>query len=420
MSAKDLAGDRDPLTLLSPEPLPGFDISMPRKAPRRPGRKRVRGGASKPRAPRRDDPSAVPDTFYRDLVWNLRNGVVAVTRDGRVAVMNDVAYSILGLKPQPADIGRPFTEVLRDVPDVCRIIAGAFDLSHLPNRAELRLKRTAKVIGYTLSHVCDAGGHLLGATLFFKDLTRVEQLEERERLRDRLAALGEMAAAIAHEVKNPLAGIEVMAGILKRQLPDSEDAQTILGDIIKEAKMANAIVIEVLDFVRPIRLQVEQIALSEVVDDAIATAESHAARGAVQIALTMPGDLPNLQGDTHQLRQLFTNLLVNAFEALGGTGEVYIAAHALAEEESGPGVENAGPMIEVTVSDTGPGIPAEVIDRIFSPFFTTKPQGSGLGLAIVRKIVDAHDGRIDVGARPGGGTVFRVTLPVRTEHELFR
>ena len=393
---------------------------MPRKAPRRPGRKRVRGGASKPRAPRRDDPSAVPDTFYRDLVWNLRNGVVAVTRDGRVAVMNDVAYSILGLKPQPADIGRPFTEVLRDVPDVCRIIAGAFDLSHLPNRAELRLKRTAKVIGYTLSHVCDAGGHLLGATLFFKDLTRVEQLEERERLRDRLAALGEMAAAIAHEVKNPLAGIEVMAGILKRQLPDSEDAQTILGDIIKEAKMANAIVIEVLDFVRPIRLQVEQIALSEVVDDAIATAESHAARGAVQIALTMPGDLPNLQGDTHQLRQLFTNLLVNAFEALGGTGEVYIAAHALAEEESGPGVENAGPMIEVTVSDTGPGIPAEVIDRIFSPFFTTKPQGSGLGLAIVRKIVDAHDGRIDVGARPGGGTVFSVTLPVRTEHELFR
>jgi two-component system nitrogen regulation sensor histidine kinase GlnL len=111
---------------------------------------------------------------------------------------------------------------------------------------------------------------------------------------------------------------------------------------------------------------------------------------------------------------------VNAFEALGGAGEVHIAAHALAEEESGPGVENAGPMIEVTVSDTGPGIPAEVIDRIFSPFFTTKPQGSGLGLAIVRKIVDAHDGRIDVGARPGGGTVFRVTLPVRTEHELFR
>ena len=106
--------------------------------------------------------------------------------------------------------------------------SAAFELSHLPNRAELRLKSTNKVIGYTISQVRDARGGLTGATLFFKDLTRVEQLEERERLRDRLAALGEMAAAIAHEVKNPLAGIEVMAGLLKRQLHDSPDAQSIL------------------------------------------------------------------------------------------------------------------------------------------------------------------------------------------------
>ena len=93
--------------------------------------------------------------------------------------------------------------------------------------------------------------------MFFKDLTRVEQLEERERLRDRLAAVGEMAAVIAHEVKNPLAGIEVMAGLLRRKIPDAPDAQAVLTDIINEAKMANAIVQEVLDFVRPIRLQVE-------------------------------------------------------------------------------------------------------------------------------------------------------------------
>ena len=100
---------------------------------------------------------------------------------------------------------------------------------------------------------------ITGAALFFRDLTRVEQLEERERLRDRLAALGEMAAAIAHEVKNPLAGIEVMAGLLKRRLSDNPEAQTMLADIIGEAKMANAIVMEVLDFVRPVRLQVEDV-----------------------------------------------------------------------------------------------------------------------------------------------------------------
>ena len=384
--------------------------------------------AAKPsRAPRarktgapKAEPQVVPDGFYRDMVWNLRNGVVAVTRDGRVAVMNDIAYRILGLKPRAKDIGRHFSEVLKDAPDVLRMVASAFDLSHLPNRAEMRLKHTGKVIGYTLSHVKDDAGRDVGATLFFKDLTRVEQLEERERLRDRLAALGEMAAAIAHEVKNPLAGIEVMAGILKRQLTESPDAQNILADIIKEAKMANVIVQEVLAFVRPLRLQVEDVSLGDVVRDAVTMAESHWQKGKIEIRVEVPESLRPIQGDPHQLRQIFTNFVTNAFEAMNGAGTIEITAIAIdGEEESTAAEQTPGPMVMITITDTGPGIPPEVMDRIFSPFFTTKPQGSGLGLAIVRKIVDAHDGRIDVGQRPGGGTVFRVSLPVRSQQPLF-
>ena len=370
----------------------------------------------------RPDDLDVAEDFYRDLVWNLRNGVLAVTHDGRIAVMNEVAYRIFGLEPTETDIGRPYAEVLADLPDVTRIIAGAFDLAHLPNRAELRLKRTNKVIGYTLSQVMDREGRLTGATLFFKDLTRVEQIEERERLRDRLAALGEMAAAIAHEVKNPLAGIEVMAGLLKRQLAGNEDALSILTDIIKEAKMANAIVIEVLDFVRPIRLQVEHIAIGDVLRDAIAMADAHPRRGGVDVTMRLADDLPYLQGDPHQLRQIFTNLLTNAFEALDGDGAVSIEVSQIAAEDEvaiGSGVR-AVPMIQVDVADNGPGVTPEVLDKMFSPFFTTKPQGSGLGLAIVRKIVDAHDGRIDVSPRPEGGVRFRVTLPVTAQYELFR
>ena len=388
--------------------------------PTRSPRKKPRSSAKRPAAPK-PGPGVVPDGFYKAMVWNLRNGVVAITRDGRVAVMNDIAYRVLGMAPNPRDIGRPFMEVLKDVPDVSRIIAGAFELSHLPNRAELRLKNTGKVIGYTLSPVKDARGRDVGATLFFKDLTRVEQLEERERLRDRLAALGEMAAAIAHEVKNPLAGIEVMAGLLKRQLAESPDAQAILADIIKEAKMANVIVQEVLAFVRPIRLQVEDIALADVIRDAITMAESHAKlKGEIEVRVDVPEALRPIQGDPHQLRQIFTNLVTNAFEAMGGVGVVDVAAVAVdADDDGGPADHGTGPTIQITVSDNGPGIPPEVMERIFSPFFTTKPQGSGLGLAIVRKIVDAHDGRIDVGERPGGGTVFRVTLPVRSSQQLF-
>lgn len=375
------------------------------------------------------EPKASPSTarpvaqgFYHDLVWNLRNGVLAVTEDGQIAVINDVAYRIFGLAPKETDIGRPYSEVLKDLPDVLRIVTSAFELSHLPNRAELRVKRTNKVIGYTLSQVRDKHGRVTGATLFFKDLTRVEQLEERERLRDRLAALGEMAAAIAHEVKNPLAGIEVMAGLLKRQLIDNQDAQSVLKDIIKEAKMANAIVVEVLDFVRPIRLQVEDVRLDDVVRDAAAMADSHRNRGDIDVGLSFPEDLPGIQGDPHQLRQIFTNLLINAFEAMNGTGRIAISAALLpAEEEVAVGSDvKAVPLVQVEVADSGPGVPPDVMDKMFSPFFTTKPQGSGLGLAIVRKIVDAHDGRIDVSARPAGGTRFRLTLPVTGNHELFR
>jgi PAS domain S-box-containing protein len=154
------------------------------------------------------------DRFFRRLVGGMRNGVLAITRDGNVAEMNAEAARIFQIKRSQRIIGRHFSLVLAKHPDMVRVLKSAFELSHLPNRAELRLKTTGKVIGYTLSHVCDEHGRSTGVALFFKDLTKVEQLEERERLRDRLVALGEMAAAIAHEVKNPLAGIEVTAGLL--------------------------------------------------------------------------------------------------------------------------------------------------------------------------------------------------------------
>ena len=162
--------------------------------------------------------------------------------------------------------------------------------------------------------------------MFFKDLTRVEQLEERERLRDRLAAVGEMAAAIAHEVKNPLAGIEVMAGLLRRKITDSPEAQTLLTDIINEAKMANEIVQEVLEFVRPIRLQVERTRVADAVQAAVQLADTKV-RAAKSTWMSGSRDgLPLIQGDQHQLTQLFTNLLTNAYEAMEGQGRVTITA----------------------------------------------------------------------------------------------
>jgi signal transduction histidine kinase len=350
----------------------------------------------------------IDDAFFRHIVSGMRNGVLVVTRDGRLALINDEACRIFNLAPDPSDVGRPIADVLRRQPEIVRVLSVAFDLHLLPNRVELKLSQSGRVIGYTTALVRDDEGEVLGASMFFKDLTRVEQLEERERLRDRLAAVGEMAAAIAHEVKNPLAGIEVMAGLLRRKMPDVPEAQTVLSDIINEAKMANAIVQEVLEFVRPIRLQVEGTALMEAVEAAVKLADVKTRRGTVEVSVALAPDLPQIQGDVQQLAQLFTNLLANAYEAMEGAGEVKVTAEAVRMDD---GLEGRDAVL-VEFADSGPGMPPEVADRVFEPFFTTKAKGSGLGLSIVRKIVDAHDGQIDLQSEPGRGTRIRVTLPV--------
>jgi signal transduction histidine kinase len=362
------------------------------------------------------------DRFFRHIVSSMRNGVIAVRRDGSLALMNDEAYRIFSLARADEDAGRPFTEVLRQRPDIIRVLASAFELSHLPNRDELRLDDVDRVIGYTLSQVRDDGGVPIGAVMFFKDLTQVEQLEERERLRDRLASLGEMAAGIAHELKNPLAGIEVMAGLLRRQVPSSEDAQSLLADIISEAKLANAIVVEMLEFVRPIRLQVERTDVADVLRQSVTLAESKASRGEIVVDLDIAPDLPMLEGDHHQLSQVFTNLVANAFDALEGKGRIAISATlgSFDEDPAFAQPQGATPTVVVEVADNGPGVPADLTDRIFNPFFTTKPQGTGLGLAIVRKIVDAHDGQIDLDSSPETGTRFRVTLPIASGSAWFK
>jgi PAS domain S-box-containing protein len=354
------------------------------------------------------------DAFFRHMVANMRNGVLAITRGGEVVLMNDEACRIFGLRPGRA-AGRPYVDVLRDHPDMVRIVGGAFEMSALPNRAEIRLKSTDKVIGYTLSLVRDDNSDVVGAALFFKDLTHVEQMEERERLRDRLAAVGEMAAAMAHEIKNPLAGIEVMAGVLRRQVPDKREALSLIADIINEAKMANAIVQEVLDFVRPVRLQLDRTSLPDALQNAITMADGKAARGDIAVDVAVPESLPPIQGDQHQLTQVFANLLINAYEALDGRGAVTLSARLVTTADDGallPDGHAAVPTVIVEVTDTGPGVATDVADKMFNPFFTTKPQGSGLGLAIVRKIVDAHEGRIDVTSLAHRGTTFRVTLPL--------
>ncbi len=302
---------------------------------------------------------------------------------------------------QADDLGRPVADVLAAHPDIVRVLTGAFDLHHLPNRVEMRLKPSGKVIGYTLALVRDDSGEVVGAAMFFKDLTRVEQLEERERLRDRLAAVGEMAAAIAHEVKNPLAGIEVMAGLLRRKMPrlarraGGADRHHQRSEDGQRHRPGSA------------RLRPADPAAGRAhvgrrrrAGGAFSSPTPRPDAAPIEVQVDVPDGLPHIQADEHQLTQLFTNLLINAYEAMGGQGhDRGHRAIAVRLEDGGDGRE----AVLVEVADDGPGMPADVAEKVFDPFFTTKAQGSGLGLAIVRKIVDAHDGRIDLQTAPGRG-----------------
>jgi signal transduction histidine kinase len=187
--------------------------------------------------------------------------------------------------------------------------------------------------------------------------------------------------------------------------------------------MANTTVVEVLDYVRPVRLETERTAIADVLHDSVTMAESKSRRGDVSVDVQVPADLPAIQGDRHQLCQVFTNLIVNAFEALEGRGSIAIRAEqSVMDDYQNHHGDHPAPMptLVVQIADDGPGVPAEMADRIFNAFFTTKAQGSGLGLAIVRKIIDAHDGRIDVSSVPGRGTRFTVTLPVAGGQDWFQ
>ncbi len=255
----------------------------------------------------------------------MRNGVLAITRDGRLALINDEAYRVFGDQRRGRRISASRSPtVLKAHPEVVRVLTAAFELHHLPNRAEMRLKPQNQVIGYTLALVRDDRGEAIGAAMFFKDLTRVEQLEERERLRDRLAAVGEMAAVIAHEVKNPLAGIEVMAGLLRRKIPASPDAQALLDRHHQRSQdgqrhRAGSARLRPAD---PAAGRAHGIA--DAVQGGDQLADTKARRGAVNVDVRLAGGLPLIQGDQHQLMQLFTNLLINAYEAMGGTGRITI------------------------------------------------------------------------------------------------
>ena len=234
---------------------------------------------------------------------------------------------------------------------------------------------------------------------------RLEEAQEEARRSERLAALGQLSAGLAHEIRNPLAVIKGAAETLSRKLP-SEDPLTheVMGYITSEVNGLNSLVTRFLDFARPSKLQCQPEQILPIIERALKVAHDRWPEARVEVERQFEEPLPDLPLDRDLAEQVFTNLVLNAYEAMaaqGGRLRVHVAA---AESDGRRG-------IEVKVEDTGPGVPHELREQVFNPFFTTKDSGVGLGLSIVSKIVDDHRGWIRLSSEPGQGACFRVFLP---------
>ena len=229
------------------------------------------------------------------------------------------------------------------------------------------------------------------------------ELEQKNALlarRNRLAELGEMAAGVAHEIRNPLGGIRLYAGLLERDLARDPERLGLLRRLLDGVGQLDRIVGEMLDFTRRIVLQPRDLEAERVLEEALRSAlpADGAAAGPVRILRRYATGL-RLRADPHHLHRAVLNLVLNALEAMPEGGVLTLAAEAF------PG------GVELRVEDSGPGIPAETLGRVFDPFFTTKAQGTGLGLAIVQQVAEAHGGSVEALNRPEGGACFRIRLP---------
>ena len=283
------------------------------------------------------DGSAASDSFFRKVVEGMRCAIITVDRAGRVLTVNHLAREILEL-PQAEPAGRPVEEVFAAHPRLAAVLRDSLEMTFLPNRAEMEIRSReddGRTIGFTISPIPGENGPE-GVALFFKDLTLVERQEEQERLRDRLAALGQMAASLAHEIRNPLASIDVTATLLLRRLGDGNGVQELVEKIAEDVRRLNRTVTGGLEFARTLTLERAAQPLPPLLDAALEESRHRFPGDAIEIERRYDPDLPEAEVDGHLLRQALVNVIANALEALEGRGRLTLEAHAVARPQHEP------------------------------------------------------------------------------------
>jgi two-component system sensor histidine kinase PilS (NtrC family) len=341
----------------------------------------------------------------RDILDCLRSGLLTVDTRGLITRANPACCRILGYDDTQL-LGAPLgTLVDGGLDALAQVILPVAAGGAAVARGEISLVRRghAVPIGLNVSHVTGARGEVTGAVAVFTDLTQEKELVARRRETDRLAAIGELAASIAHEIRNPLASIRGSVEMLSGELELEGYQRQLFELVLKESNRVNSIINDFLGYSRMRPVARRRFAASSFRDEMLLLVRQHvaAARGDVRItAEVTPPDL-ELSADPGQLTQLALNLAINACEAMRYQGRLRVALYLV----------EGGETFELTVTDDGPGIEADIRDNLFLPFKTTKEGGTGLGLSVVARIAAGHGGTVRAEDAPGGGAIFRVRWP---------
>ena len=351
--------------------------------------------------------------FNQHVIDSLISGLATTDFEGHILTFNRTATLITGVSAQVA-VGHPIGDIMQFPPELTRSIESQLGgaSGRRAHRAEFPYRtpdgRTIE-IGLSASHLHTPGWERAGLLFTFQDVTDVKKLERDARLRQRLAAVGEMAAGIAHEIRNPLASMSGSIQILRQELPLSTEQAQLMDIVLRESERLNETIRSFLAYARPQRFQIARLDVRPVLNDtALLLRNSAEVKEGHLVEVVVPPTEVLFEADENQVRQIVWNLATNGLRAMHYGGRLLLAARA-EPASNGRGEDT----VVLEVKDEGVGIAPEDLEGIFQPFHGSFSRGSGLGLAIVHRIVSDYNGEIVVSSAPGAGTTVTVRLPVR-------
>lgn len=350
--------------------------------------------------------------LLENILASMASGLLVVNLDGNIAMLNRHGAEVLHCS-QERLLGKKFLDLFPDTHELLTVRP-----DQLSRELELRLPDGVSIpLGFTNSYLLDPQGEREGVIILFRDLSEIRRLREEIRRKDRLAAIGEMVAGVAHEIRNPLFGISSVAQILSREVDFDQAHRDLVSAMLSEIKRLNALVEDLLFYGRPLELKLHPEDLNQIWEEILSLSKDQLVEGGVILQKELDPELPLILLDGHKIRQVFLNLLKNAMEATPPGGVITVRTRLQRLGTGNRGLKKSSEFVEVSLQDTGFGIAPENLGKLFNPFFTTKASGSGLGLPICLKIVEDHGGTIRVQSERGKGSCFTVLLPLRLHAE---